>query len=1104
MLTRIFQIKSNLSPTLHLRYIVLLAFVCLLLTAFLPGFTYANSILLNKKSWEVKFSGFENRFAEETLDKCYGRFFSNYHFIKLYGGIDDKHSFDLKNNSSFSSVGKHEEIFSFANISMPLYQKEILSLNNNVLNKQFLNHTGHFSANFLADSFICVKFDSFFQRNLRMLSSSSSQQGQTGKKIVMATVNNSSAKNIYVSNAEELYAALEQSSGGETILLAEGDYGKLSLNAEGYEAFAKFSSEVTIKSANPNAPADFSGAFLKSVENLTFENVVFDYEADPGAALYLQQVRVEYSSNVTFNDVTFDGDLSTGISDIDDGYGTGIALGIVHSNDVTLENSEFYNYWRAAAFSHTDDLTLRGNDLHSMRSDGFVLQGVERVLIEGNHIHDFDLAEGSDDHADFIQFFTVNTTEATRDIIIRDNILDIGDGDQTQSIFLGNEAVGRGAGEDLFYQNVTIENNVIRNAHLHGITVDDVNGLTVSNNTLLFNEKSGNEHASEPRINISGSSKDVVISNNVTHGTTEQEGWEITNNLIIQRESPNLPNYYGDLFVNALVDVGDDLTTIQAVPGGLIETRGLGSSLNLLDKTPDELVATIQPLDTDNTFSFEFDAGLSRDEDGFLGENEAEFKWDFGDGTTATGRFVDHVYDAPGDYAVTLTVTHSDGRVDQTTSRAVIEEPQLLHLDFVNGDVINTSTYTSGAAARLHGAEILGTPGEEAIRLKTDTSLSLSRDDVPQIFNLDEFSISFKVEAEEGRDSAGEFFRIHGSMIVDIDENGRVNYIVNNSDGEVFEIESNATNILDGNWHDVTITFDGPNGVAEIFVDGAKVGEGAVEGQTVPRGSHGLNIGSPFGHDGFSGLVDDFEIRSDVLTKEDIAKRRAKLDEDDTPVQRLFNESDETFATLDADALKGESLYLQFDDRGAESYVKLTGDAHQAFEGENGAVVLDGKDDEFYIGRLENFADSSQVTVALDFQRSELDEGSARLLWNHQKYGLTVKGDELIVSVRDAEKGIVGIKTGDIGLNDLEEHRVVVTINEDTDAVDIYVDEKLVVSNNEYDVEFYDAYNWNVAVGGAWGQNFAGQIDNLLIADEVIDYESTYGIDAKSSDFELA
>ena len=87
-----------------------------------------------------------------------------------------------------------------------------------------------------------------------------------------------------------------------------------------------------------------------------------------------------------------------------------------------------------------------------------------------------------------IQFWTNGTTSPSTNITISENFLDSGNGEWTQSIFMRNEAVdSQGAGTEMFYQNVLIENNVIYNAHTHGITVGEADGLIIRNNTILQN-----------------------------------------------------------------------------------------------------------------------------------------------------------------------------------------------------------------------------------------------------------------------------------------------------------------------------------------------------------------------------------------------------------------------------------------------------------------------------------------------------------------------------------------------------------------------------------------------------------------------------------------
>ena len=64
-----------------------------------------------------------------------------------------------------------------------------------------------------------------------------------------------------------------------------------------------------------------------------------------------------------------------------------------------------------------------------------------------------------------------------------------------------------------------------------------------------------------------------------------------------------------------------------------------------------------------------FDASESYDPDGTI----VSYSWDFGDGNTATGVILDHVYSESGNYTVTLTVTDDDGDSASLTATKSVE-----------------------------------------------------------------------------------------------------------------------------------------------------------------------------------------------------------------------------------------------------------------------------------------------------------------------------------------------------------------------------------------------------------------------------------------------
>jgi parallel beta-helix repeat protein len=394
---------------------------------------------------------------------------------------------------------------------------------------------------------------------------------------------------VTVSSAVELLAALEAAQGGETILLEAGNYGELNLWI-GRETFSKFASEVTITSADPDNLASFDRVKLDGVENLTFDNILFDYDAAPGTPYYDKPFSIWNSQGITVRDATFDGDLAEDAGALLDGYGTGIGLYVRNSSDIVVDNNLFYNWNDAAQFDNITGLDVVNNEVHSSRVDGFQFVRVNDVLIESNYLHDFKQHPDGTDHMDMIQFWTQGTSEPSTNITIRANILDSGGGNYTQSIFIRNEEVDLGrAGLEMYYQNILIEDNVIHNSHAHGITVGETAGLTVQNNTILHNRDTGDEGlVNVPTINVKDTSLDVLIAGNIVPRLGIESGFDriVENNLVVQSDDPAGDNYVGDLFVNGLAGSLATLDDLRGRPDGLVEQLGVGSSPHPLRHHP--------------------------------------------------------------------------------------------------------------------------------------------------------------------------------------------------------------------------------------------------------------------------------------------------------------------------------------------------------------------------------------------------------------------------------------------------------------------------------------------------------------------------------------
>ena len=354
---------------------------------------------------------------------------------------------------------------------------------------------------------------------------------------------------ISVTNTSELNTAMAQAKAGDTILLASGNYGAFSSGND-------YSSAVTIKSANAGAPASFSSVALNSATGITFDSITFDYRFKAGDPLHTDPFTVSGSSNIVFRNSNFDGDVASGMNSIDNGYAVGRGLLITTSNGVTVENSVFKTWMRGIVVGESSNVNILKNEVTGIRSDGMDFAQVQNVRIEGNNIHDFRSAPNSDDHADFIQFWTTGTTAPSTDITIRNNTLNIGQGSVAQSLFMRNEVVDQGqAGASMYYKNVLIENNTISNAHIHGITVGETNGLIVRSNVVIaatmnlsnaYNATYAAEYGVSsgimvPHINLSAVSDNVMATGNSYSGAswsnnprldgyTNQPDWTVTAN----------------------------------------------------------------------------------------------------------------------------------------------------------------------------------------------------------------------------------------------------------------------------------------------------------------------------------------------------------------------------------------------------------------------------------------------------------------------------------------------------------------------------------------------------------------------------------------------
>lgn len=144
-------------------------------------------------------------------------------------------------------------------------------------------------------------------------------------------------------------------------------------------------------------------------------------------------------------------------------------------------------------------------------------------------------------------------------------------------------------------------------------------------------------------------------------------------------------------------EIGDPVSVVTAPNGDIVYADAASAMVRRLtypsaNKAPTAAFnATIDP----GTRTVTFDAGAAQDVD----RDALTYRWDFGDGTTGTGRVVQHTYASPGPVTIGVRVADIHGATATTTQKIIPGEagPELVLVPpsatatFAAGDTISVS-----------------------------------------------------------------------------------------------------------------------------------------------------------------------------------------------------------------------------------------------------------------------------------------------------------------------------------------------------------------------------------------------------------------------------
>jgi len=194
-----------------------------------------------------------------------------------------------------------------------------------------------------------------------------------------------------------------------------------------------------VTTIDANNPASITSMILIGAKNVTFDGINFDYSAASGANVANRAYMLLSSDNITMQNSVFDGDLAKGTTATANGYGTGIAIGTKDTNNLTITNNTFTDFHKAVVVENGVNVDVTNNDISGIASDGINFAGVTNGQILNNHLHDFASHANTSAHKDMIQIWSKDSGNPSKNIDIKDNVLNSAAGTYTHGIMLKSE-----------------------------------------------------------------------------------------------------------------------------------------------------------------------------------------------------------------------------------------------------------------------------------------------------------------------------------------------------------------------------------------------------------------------------------------------------------------------------------------------------------------------------------------------------------------------------------------------------------------------------------------------------------------------------------------
>lgn len=332
--------------------------------------------------------------------------------------------------------------------------------------------------------------------------------------------------------------------------------------------------------------------------------------------------------------------------------------------------------------------------------------------------------------------------------------------------------------------------------------------------SLTVEDVEGNQDTATESITVSDEDAEVVadfdyepdepvVDEDITFDASESQG--------------EIVSYDWDLG-NSVTRTGEEFTYSYGASGWYDVTLTVEDDAGNADSTTQE-VRVYEPEPANVTATFEYNpevpvAGdlVSFDGSDSTGDNDlVAYDWDFSDGTHTPGEIVSHIFDEPGEYTVSLTVTDDEGYQNTTSKDITVEaEAEDVEADFD----YSPNVPASGEQVSFDASGSIGTIAEYRWDFGDDSTDETTSPSTSHIYDEEgNYEVTLTVENEQGyTDEITQIISVSeepdplvarlDADFQEVDTNEAITFDANDSTGEIVEYQfdfgdGNTTETMD-------------------------------------------------------------------------------------------------------------------------------------------------------------------------------------------------------------------------------------------------------------------------------------------------------------------